>query len=129
MALLPTIMELFSKILKPSHRGQHEIAIMSRFYACLVFMIMLVTVMASTFLSGGSNIVDYFKNFTENIEHIADLLGEGLASMSIYFLLYILLNTFMTLPKEVCCFMQMCILSTFSSVPTTTVVPAQLSYL
>lgn len=100
MALLPTIMELFSKILKPSHRGQHEIAIMSRFYTCLVFMIMLVTVMASTFLSGGSNIVDYFKNFTENIEHIADLLGEGLASMSIYFLLYILLNTFMTLPKE-----------------------------
>lgn len=101
MGTLPIMMALFSNILKPSHRGQHEIAIMSRYYTCLVFMIMLVTVVASTFLNGGSDIWDYFANFADQVGDIANLLAEGLASMSIYFLLYILLNTFMTLPLEV----------------------------
>merc|ERR1712154_451878 len=39
-------------------------------------------------------------HFANNIGNIADLLGDGLSNMSIYFLVYILLNTFVWLPLD-----------------------------
>ena len=100
LSSIPLISDLLSKLQKPIDRRQSELLIISKYYLCLIFMVLLVTVITSTILNGANNYEDYFKNFVDNIGNIANLLANGLSNMSIYFLLYILLNTFIWLPLE-----------------------------
>eukprot|EP01083_Nonionella_stella_P026672 73488_1 len=97
---VPSIVDLFSAAEGASDRAHHELSILKKYYVCLVFMVLLVTVISSTALSGANDYEDLFKNIANHVGNIADLLADGLSNMSVYFLLYILVNTFMWMPLE-----------------------------
>ena len=97
---VPIIVDYLTKLSKPMNKTIYELSVLSKYYMCLLFMVLLVTVITSAILNGASDYKDYFENFVNNIGNIADLLANGLSNMSIYFLLYLLLNTFIWIPLE-----------------------------
>ena len=74
--------------------------VMTKYFDCLVFMVLLVTVVANSTFSGANDFVGYTENIVKNIPSLIDNLADGLSQMSVYFLLYVLLNAFIWLPVE-----------------------------
>eukprot|EP01084_Bolivina_argentea_P307010 530595_1 len=100
LQLLPIIADILTKIQKKPYRGRHEMLVMTKYYDCLVFMVLLVTVVTGTALNGADSFSEYATNIISSINIIFDKLANGLSEMSVYFLLYVLLNTFIWLPIE-----------------------------
>eukprot|EP00483_Globobulimina_turgida_P002077 UN02079 len=73
---------------------------MTKYYDCLVFQVLLVTVIAGSVANGAGSFAETATNLVESINNIFDELANGLSNMSVYFLLYVLLNTFLWLPVE-----------------------------
>ena len=98
--LIPVIATLLTKIQRKAYRGRLEMLVMTKYYDCLVFMVLLVTVITGTTVSNADNFSDYAQNIVSSMGTIVNSLADGLSNMSIYFLLYVLLNTFIWLPLE-----------------------------
>eukprot|EP01084_Bolivina_argentea_P307011 530596_1 len=100
LALIPIVVELLTKIQRKTHRGRLEMLVMTKYYDCLVFMVLLVTVVTGTTISNADSFGDYAQNIISSLSTIVNSLANGLSNMSVYFLLYVLLNTFIWLPLE-----------------------------
>ena len=98
--LIPVIVTLLSKVQRKAYRGRLEQIVLTKYYDCLVFMVLLVTVITGTTVSNADNFRDYAQNIVSSLSTIVNALADGLSNMSIYFLLYVLLNTFIWLPLE-----------------------------
>jgi len=100
LQLIPLIVTLLTKLQHSTHRGRLESKVLLKYFDCLVFMVLLVTVVTGTTVSNASSFSDIAKNLVSSMSTIVNLLADGLSNMSIYFLLYVLLNTFVWLPLE-----------------------------
>jgi len=70
------------------------------YFDCLLFMVMLVTVIIGTVVSGASDFASLAENIISSLSTLLDDLADGLSNMSSYFMLYVLLNAFIWLPLE-----------------------------
>merc|ERR1712113_1383062 len=100
LMIIPEIAEFLTKFQRKTHRGRMEMLVMTKYFDCLVFMVLLVTVITGTTVSNADNFSDYAQNIVSSLSTIVNSLADGLSNMSIYFLLYVLLNTFIWLPLE-----------------------------
>ena len=100
LQLIPVIVTLLTKVQRKAYRGRLEMLVMTKYYDCLVFMVLLVTVITGTIVSNADTFSDYIENIISSMSTIINSLADGLSNMSIYFLLYVLLNTFIWLPLE-----------------------------
>merc|ERR1712129_235226 len=74
--------------------------VMQKYFDCLVVMVLLVTVITGTTVSNANNFADYAENIVSSLSTIVDSMANGLSNMSVYFMLYVLLNAFIWLPLE-----------------------------
>eukprot|EP00483_Globobulimina_turgida_P007790 UN07805 len=63
-------------------------------------MVLLVTVITGSIVPNADNFSGYAQNIVSSLSTIVNSLADGLSNMSVYFLLYVLLNTFVWLPLE-----------------------------
>eukprot|EP01084_Bolivina_argentea_P307009 530594_1 len=94
LSLLPLVAAAFTAIQHETSRGKAEVLIMQKYYWCLIVMVLLVTVLSSMSLVGMKDLLQ------EGVNEILQTFAQGLSQMSTYFLLYVLLNTFIWLPLE-----------------------------
>eukprot|EP01084_Bolivina_argentea_P103800 185901_1 len=59
LGLLPIIGEILTFIQRKAYRGRHEMLVMTKYFDCLVFMVLLVTVVSGSIISGGNDLVSY----------------------------------------------------------------------
>eukprot|EP00485_Elphidium_margaritaceum_P003238 CAMPEP_0202690086 /NCGR_PEP_ID=MMETSP1385-20130828/5203_1 /ASSEMBLY_ACC=CAM_ASM_000861 /TAXON_ID=933848 /ORGANISM="Elphidium margaritaceum" /LENGTH=921 /DNA_ID=CAMNT_0049345315 /DNA_START=42 /DNA_END=2807 /DNA_ORIENTATION=+ len=100
LLIIPAIVTALTRFQHKTHRGRLETIVLVRYYDCLVFMVLLVTVITGTTVSNAENFADYAENIVSSMNAIVNLLADGLSNMAIYFMLYVLLNTFIWLPLE-----------------------------
>eukprot|EP01083_Nonionella_stella_P033725 92295_1 len=100
LGILPVIGEILTTLQRKPYRGRHETCVLIKYFDQLVFMVLLVTVVAGSTLNGANDLKDYAQNMVHSISDIAQTLADGLSDMSVYFMLYVLLNAFLWLPVE-----------------------------
>lgn len=100
LMIIPEIVEFLTKVQRKTHRGRLEMLTMTKYFDCLIFMVMLVTVITGTIVSGASDFEDILTNLANELSSLLDDLADGLSNMSVYFMLYVLLNAFIWLPLE-----------------------------
>ena len=93
LLILPQVCEQLTKLQRKVSRGREEIATMTKYFDCLVVMVLLITVLAGTAFSSLSSLAG-------SLQSLFDTLATSLISISTYFMLYILLNAFIWLPLE-----------------------------
>jgi len=100
LGILPLIAEILTFFQRKGYRGKHEMLVMTKYFDCLVFMVLLVTVISGSALNNAHSFSDYAHNIVDSISEIVNHLANGLSDMSCYFLLYVLLNAFLWIPIE-----------------------------
>lgn len=83
LMLIPEVVEFLTKIQRKSHRGRLEQLVMTKYFDCLVFMVLLVTVVIGTIVSGASDFSDIAQNLISSLSSILDDLADGLTNMSL----------------------------------------------
>jgi len=94
LGIIPLIAELLTFFQRKGYRGKHEMLVMTKYFDCLLFMVLLVTVITGSALNGANSFQDYAQNIVDSISEVINHLATGLSNMSCYFLLYVLLNAF-----------------------------------
>ena len=59
LGILPSITDALTSIQRKAYRGRHEMLSMTKYFDCLVFMVLLVTVVAGSALNGATDFADY----------------------------------------------------------------------